>query len=105
MTDELPQPYQDFTKQHPKVAEAYEALGSAAHEAGPLDDRVRRLVKLAIAVGGRLEGAVRAQARQARAMGMSDAEIDHVALLALTTIGLPSTVAARTRIRDELSSS
>ncbi len=105
MTDELPQPYQDFTKDYPKIAEAYEGLGSATHEVGPLDDRVRRLVKLAIAVGGRLEGAVRAQARQSRAMGVSDAELDHVVLLALTTIGLPSTVAARTWIRDELSTS
>ncbi len=38
-------------------------------------------------------------------MGVSDAELDHVVLLALTTIGLPSTVAARTWIRDELSTS
>ncbi len=105
MTDELPQSYQDFTKQYPNIAEAYEALGSAAHEAGPLDDRVRRLIKLAIAVGGRLEGAVRAHARQARAMGVSDAELDHVVLLALTTIGLPSTVAARAWVLDELGES
>jgi alkylhydroperoxidase/carboxymuconolactone decarboxylase family protein YurZ len=103
MADDLPQPFQEFTNKFPKVAEAYEALGSAAHEGGPLDDRVRRLVKLAIAVGGRLEGAVRAQARQAKESGVSDAELDHVVLLALTTIGLPSAVAARTWIRDELS--
>ncbi len=105
MTEELPQPYQDFTKQHPKIAEAYEALGSATHEAGPLDDRTRRLIKLAIAVGGRLEGAVRAQARQARAMGVSNEELDHVVMLALTTIGLPSTVAARTWVLDALDES
>ncbi len=105
MAGELPQPYQDFTKQYPDIAEAYEALGSATHDAGPLDDRTRRLIKLAIAVGGRLEGAVRAQARQARAMGISDAELDHVVLLALTTIGLPSTVAARSWIRDALTES
>jgi AhpD family alkylhydroperoxidase len=103
MADELPQPYQDFTKQYPKIAEAYEALGSATHEAGPLDDRTRRLIKLAIAVGGRLEGAVRAHARQAKAAGVSDEEIDHVVLLAMTTIGLPSTVAARTWVMDALS--
>ena len=105
MTDELPQPFQDFTKDFPQVAEAYEQLGSAAHEAGPLDERTRRLVKLAISVGGRLEGAVRAQTRQAKTAGISDAELDHVILLALTTIGLPSTVAARTWVRDELRSS
>lgn len=100
--DELPQPFQDFNKDHPKVAERYEALAASAHEAGPLDDRTRRLVKLALAVGGRLEGAVRAHARQARKAGLSPAEMEHVVLLALTTIGLPSTIAARTWIRDEL---
>lgn len=100
--NELPQPFQDFTRDYPQVAQAYEALGGAAHEAGPLDERTRRLVKLAIAVGGRLEGAVRAHARQAKAAGVPTEELDHVVLLALTTIGLPSTVAARTWIRDEL---
>lgn len=99
---ELPQPFQDLNRDFPQVAQAYEALATAAHDAGPLDERTRRLVKLAIAVGGRLEGAVRAHARQARDQGMTDAELDHVALLALTTIGLPSSVAARTWIRDEL---
>ena len=100
--NELPQPFQDFNKDYPNVAQAYEALAAAAHDAGPLDERARRLVKLAIAVGGRLEGAVRAHARLAKAAGVSEAELDHVVLLALTTIGLPSTVAARTWIRDEL---
>ncbi len=99
---ELPQPFRDFTAQYPAVAQAYEALAAAAHNAGPLDDKTRRLVKLAIAIGGRLEGAVHAHARLAREAGVTDAELDHAVLLALTTIGLPSTVAARTWIRDEL---
>ncbi|MHB8377694.1 MAG: carboxymuconolactone decarboxylase family protein [Dehalococcoidia bacterium] len=98
----IPQPFQDLTRDYPAVAEAYEALGSAAHDAGPLDERTRRLVKLGIAVGGRLEGAVRAQARFARKAGISNAELDHVILLALTTVGLPSAVSARTWIRDEI---
>ena len=103
--DELPQPFQDFTRDFPEAAQHYEALGAAAHQAGPLDERTRRLVKLAIAVGGRLEGAVRAHARQAREKGVTDAELDHVVLLGLTTIGLPSSVAARTWIKDELAAS
>lgn len=96
----LPGPFQDFGKDHPDVHSAYERLAAAAHDAGPLDEKTRRLVKLAISVGGRLEGAVRSHARQARDAGVTDAEIDHVVLLALTTIGLPSAVAARTWIRS-----
>ena len=71
-------------------------IPAAAHESGPLDERTRRLVKLAISVGARLEGAVRSHAWQAKDAGVTEAEIDHVVLLSLTTIGLPSMVAART---------
>lgn len=98
MADELPEPFSNFARTHPAVHTAFEALAEAAHDAGPLTQRERRLVKLAIAVGGRLEGAVRSHARQARAAGVTDDEMDHVAMLALTTIGLPSTVAARSWI-------
>ena len=97
---QLPEAFEAVKKDHPKVLQAYEALAAAAHEAGPLDARVRRLVKLGIAVGARLEGAVRSHAAQARDAGISEPEIDHVVLLALTTIGLPSTVAARTWVRS-----
>jgi len=99
---ELPEAFQSLSKDHPRVYQAYEELARAAHEEGPLDDRTRRLVKLAIAVGARLEGAVRSHARQAQEAGVSEAEIDHVVLLALTTIGLPSAVAARTWVESAL---
>ena len=99
---ELPEPFQKLRQDHPRVHQAYEALATAAHEAGPLDERTRRLVKLAISVGARLEGAVRSHAWQARDVGISDAEMDHVVLLSLTTIGLPSMVAARTWVASAL---
>ncbi|HYM15343.1 MAG TPA: carboxymuconolactone decarboxylase family protein [Dehalococcoidia bacterium] len=102
MEEQIPQPYQDFAADFPSVARAYERFGSATHRAGPLDERARRLAKLAIAVGGRLEGAVRSHARRAREAGITAAEMDHVVLLAATTVGLPSAVAARAWIRDEL---
>jgi AhpD family alkylhydroperoxidase len=99
---ELPEPFRKLGADHPRVSEAYEALASAAHEAGPLDARTRRLVKLAISVGARLEGAVRSHTWQAREAGVTDAEMDHVVLLSLTTIGLPSMVAARTWVASAL---
>jgi len=99
---ELPEPFQKLRQDHPKVHQAYEALAKAAHESGPLDERTRRLVKLAISVGARLEGAVRSHAWQARDVGVSDAEMNHVVLLSLTTIGLPSMVAARTWVASAL---
>jgi alkylhydroperoxidase/carboxymuconolactone decarboxylase family protein YurZ len=100
---ELPEPFQKLGRDHPKVHQAYEALAAAAHESGPLDERTRRLVKLAIAVGARMEGAVRSHTWQAKGAGVTEAEMDHVVLLALTTIGLPSMVAARTWVASALS--
>ena len=99
---QLPEPFQKLARDHPKVHLAYEALAKAAHEGGPLDDRTRRLVKLAISIGARLEGAVRSHTWQAREAGISEEEMDHVVLLSLTTIGLPSMVAARTWVASAL---
>ncbi len=99
---DLPAPYTDFRDEFPDVAKAYDALGSAAHEGGPLDDRTRQLVKLAMAVGGRLEGAVKAHARRALEMGIGPDEIKHVVLLAITTCGFPTAVAAYTWVGDAL---
>ena len=99
---ELPEPFRKLGQDHPKVHQAYEALAGAAHESGPLDERTRRLVKLAISVGARLEGAVRSHAWQAKEVGITEAEIDHVVLLSLTTIGLPTMVAARTWVASAL---
>ena len=43
-----PKPYRDFVERHPEGAEAYEQLGAAVREAGPLTPREVALVKLAI---------------------------------------------------------
>ena len=99
---ELPPAFRQFQSEHAEVHKAYEALAEAAHHSGPLDERTRRLVKLAIAVGGRLEGAVRSHVWQAKEAGISDEEMDHIVLLSLTTIGLPSMVAARTWVKAAL---
>jgi 4-carboxymuconolactone decarboxylase len=99
----LPEAFETIRRDHPGVLQAYEALASAAHDAGPLDERTRRLVKLAIAIGARLEGGVRSHTWQAKEAGLSEAEMDHVVLLSLTTIGLPSMVAARTWVASALS--
>jgi alkylhydroperoxidase/carboxymuconolactone decarboxylase family protein YurZ len=89
-----------LAESHPEVWQAYAELGKACAQAGPLDDRVRRLVKLALAIGARSEGAVHSHARQALEQGLTAEELDQVALLAITTLGLPTAVAGLTWIRD-----
>ena len=100
--NELPAIVQQFIEQHPDVWDAYNQLGRSAAEAGPLDEKAERLVKLAIAVGGGLEGAVRSHTRRGTAAGLSPEELQHVALLGITTVGWPTAIAALSWIRDEL---
>ena len=47
----------------PELWEAFQRLGSAASGAGPRDDRTRRLVNLALALGADSEGAVHSHCR------------------------------------------
>ncbi|MDO8549747.1 MAG: carboxymuconolactone decarboxylase family protein, partial [Ignavibacteria bacterium] len=85
---------------YPVIAKAYEEMGDAVHATGPLDEKTRALIKLAISTGARLEGAVHSHARKAIAAGCSADELRHVALLSLPTIGLPSMMAALSWIDD-----
>jgi len=103
MTDYLPDVYQQFGARFPAVKEAFDALGAAEHEAGPLSERERRLVKLGIAVGAESEGAVRSHVRKLLGVGVSEAEILHTIVLALTTIGFPATNAALSWAEEVLS--
>lgn len=94
MSEYLPEFFREVTRRYPQVHQRYEALAAACHKADPLDGKVRHLVKLGIAIGARYEGAVRSHVRQALDSGATREEIEHVALLALSTTGFPSTVAA-----------
>jgi AhpD family alkylhydroperoxidase len=99
-----PQAHNQFMTEFPTIAEAYEQLGSAAHRAGPLDDKTRQLVKLALAIGARHEGAVHAHTRLGLEAGVSSEAIKQVVALAATTLGMPNAVAAYTWVNDILES-
>ena len=97
---QVPKRYQKFQKDFPQVAKAYEELGNAVHNAGPLDEKTRALIKLAISTGARLEGAVHSHTRKALKAGCTGEELRHTVMLALPTIGLPSTMAALSWVDD-----
>jgi alkylhydroperoxidase/carboxymuconolactone decarboxylase family protein YurZ len=99
---EIPERFTQFADRHPEIARAYEQLGAACHLAGPLPRKERALIKLGIAMGAWLEGAVHSHVRKALEAGATPGEIRHAALLALPTIGFPSTMAALTWIDDIL---
>lgn len=97
---QIPKRYLKFKEDYSDVATAYESMGDAVHHSGPLDEKTRALIKLAISTGAQLEGAVHSHVRKAVNAGASKAEMHQVALLALPTIGLPSMMAALSWIDD-----
>lgn len=99
---DIPKRFEKFQQEYPEISKAYEMLGSAVHSSGPLDDKTRALIKLAISTGARLEGAVHSHTRKALEVGCTKEEIKQTILLALPTIGLPSTMAALSWVDDIL---
>ena len=100
MTDQLPKPIRTLIAEQPEVWDAYSRLGEAVSQAGSLDAKTRRLVKLALAIGGGSEGAVHSHSRRAGEDGCSRDDLVQVALLAIPTLGLPRAMAALTWISD-----
>ena len=94
MDDYLPDIYRSVRDRYPGVVTALGTVARAAEEAGPLDERTRRLVKLAASIGAQAQGAVRSNARKALDAGATPEEIRQVAMLAVTTCGFPAVVAA-----------
>lgn len=102
MTKSMPGAAGDLAEQYPDIWSAYSDLGKACADAGPLNDREKRLVKLALSIGASSEGAVHSHSRRAKSEGIEDAAVAQVALLAIGPLGLPRAVAAKTWIEDTI---
>lgn len=89
----LPKRYRQFFEDYPEVGKAYEAYGEAVAQAGPLDEKTRCLVKLAMSISGRMEGGAKSHAHKALEAGATPDEIRHVAVLAAPTLGFPNMMA------------
>lgn len=98
--EELPPAAGAVAAENPELWEAFAALGKAAAGAGPLSGSTLRLVKLALAVGSAQEGATHSHVRRGLAEGLTAAELEHVALLAIPMLGFARGVQALTWIRD-----
>jgi 4-carboxymuconolactone decarboxylase len=102
---DLPATAHRIADEYPEVWAALQQLGASVSEAGPLDGRTKRLVHLALAIGADSSGAVHSHARRGLAEGIPRAELEHVALLAVTTLGWPQAVRGLTWITDVTSAS
>lgn len=100
MQDKLPDFLQDVIEEYPEVWKTYQALGEACGTSGPLEPKTVRLLKLALAIGAKSEGAVHSHVRRALREGITREELQQVALLAVTSIGWSSSMAALSWIQD-----
>src|SRR5688572_7764291 len=98
-TPEPPKAFLMFSSRFPKIAEAWSLLGEAG-STGPLDEKTQRIVKLAVAIGARSEGATHSAVRKALAAGVPPDALRQVIALAASTLGLPQAVAAFTWIEE-----
>jgi alkylhydroperoxidase/carboxymuconolactone decarboxylase family protein YurZ len=92
-------------KSHPELWQRFTALADACHEAGPLDEKTRRLIKLALAIAAGTEGGTHSAVRHAKESGITLQEMEHVVMLSITTLGFPAAGRALAWIHDSATQS
>ncbi|MCP4204566.1 MAG: carboxymuconolactone decarboxylase family protein [bacterium] len=97
--DQPPTAFLSFVETYPKLGEAWERAREGETD-GPLDEKTRRLIKLAVSMGAMRQGAVHSGVRKALRTGVTEEEILQVVALAATTLGFPSAVATFSWIQD-----
>ena len=98
----VPPDYWQLRKRYPAYFDAVEALGAAARQAGPLDEKTTQLVQLGAAAAIRSEGAVHSHVRRALKAGATADEIRHAVLCMTSTVGFPNARAALSWADDVL---
>ena len=65
-----------------------------------MDARTCRLIHIAFSIASDSEGATHSHTRRALAEGVTADELDHVAYLAITTLGWPHAIRGLTWVQD-----
>lgn len=82
-----------FTEHHSEIYDAYKEYGRLVHElGGPLDEKTRWLIKIALSTNCQNEYSLRTHILKAMKSGCSKEEIEHVLLLCGPTCGFPKTM-------------
>lgn len=92
-----------FKAMHTEVYKAYEAYGKVVHEeGGPIEEKTRWLIKVAISAVEQYPYALRTHIHKALNAGCTRKEIEHAILLVAPTAGFPKAMEAIMILRDEL---
>jgi 4-carboxymuconolactone decarboxylase len=80
-----------FKSEYPEIHRLEEELGQQIHTGGgPLDERVRWLVKVAMSAAAGRHRALETHIVKARDAGLTEEELRHVLLLLIPTAGFPA---------------
>jgi len=83
--------FSQFKEDFPEIHEKHEALGREVHEkGGPLDEKSRWLIKIAISGACNHKRALETHIRKAMAAGIDEDEIKHALVLLIPTAGFPA---------------
>ncbi len=83
--------YTVFKKDFPEINAAQDALGDKIHTgAGPLPEKVRWLIKVAVSGASGHHVSLETHIQKAREAGASEDEIKHALLLLIQTVGFPA---------------
>ncbi|MDA3955308.1 carboxymuconolactone decarboxylase family protein [Oceanispirochaeta sp.] len=84
-----------FKEKHPDVFKSYEKFGETLHESGgPLDEKTRWLVKIAVSASSQYEYALQTHIEKALKAGCTPEEIEHTILLIAPSAGFPRMLSA-----------
>ena len=90
-----------FKDDFPKVYSDHEALGKEIHEnSGPLDEKTRWLIKIAISGASRHALALETHITKAREAGVTDDEMKQALLLLIQTTGFPTFMEAYSILKE-----
>ena len=83
--------FSQFKEEFPEIYAKQETLGKEIHEkGGPLDEKSRWLIKIAISGACNHKRALETHIHKARAAGINEDEIKHALLLLIPTAGFPA---------------
>jgi len=100
MTEKPHDYYLLLKERHGDLMDAVEALGTAARNAGPLDQKTIQLIQLAAAAAIGSHGSTHSHAKRALEAGAAPEEIRHAVLVLTSTVGFPIVAAALAWVED-----
>lgn len=92
-----------FMQHHGEIYAAYEDYGKLVHyKGGPLDEKTRWLIKIALSTACQYNYALRTHIIKAIKSGCSREEIEHAIMLVAPTAGFPKTMEGLLILREEV---